>query len=645
MVSSAAEMMFEVGAFTTMTPAVVAALMSTLSSPTPARATTCSFGRGGDRLGVDLASRSGPGPRPHPRARPAAPGGRCRRRSGSRSRARGRRRWRARVLRRSGRPALPRGSSFGVGAGLGGERHDHRGAISSHSTGWRRVPFAALRPAQRADWTMTAFESVQLVVRIALAAVFVFMGVLHFRPGGPADHGEDDPAAGCAGPGCSARRCSSRFTGLCEIAGGVGLLLPPTRVRGRDPAGRLPRRGLPGERVRGARTRSASARSRSPLVPRLAAVAASAARSRLDAWCRGASEDGCRAADAQRMQARGGDRGAHDGRAIGQVVATRRPRPGPLGAPSATVARADRCTASTPVAAMSRGCRARSLPRRPSPGCGRPPRRVERGERSRRRRCCAAPPPEVRMRAHAERRRARRGRRAGRATMSIARWKVTSSAPAAATNRPSTRSASTAPISVERTDDDTAMRPPRGRRGCRRPCSSSSSARVDEAAGARAHEDVHEAVASALRRPRRRPPRSARPTGVSPPTPSAEHSSMRSASASRAMRTPAGSCTAISTASRRGHRFSSRGRAPTSQPCDAEGAAALRAGGAASATSQASAAGARSARDLAVDVVVVVRRVPREQLAQLAAGRLDRVLPRPSRAARGTRGLRHPGRR
>ena len=39
-VSSAAEMMFEVGALTTMTPAAVAALMSTLSRPTPARATT-----------------------------------------------------------------------------------------------------------------------------------------------------------------------------------------------------------------------------------------------------------------------------------------------------------------------------------------------------------------------------------------------------------------------------------------------------------------------------------------------------------------------------------------------------------------------------------------------------------------------------
>ena len=53
-VSSAAEMMFDVGALTTMTPAVVAALMSTLSRPTPARATTFSWVAAGDGLLVDL---------------------------------------------------------------------------------------------------------------------------------------------------------------------------------------------------------------------------------------------------------------------------------------------------------------------------------------------------------------------------------------------------------------------------------------------------------------------------------------------------------------------------------------------------------------------------------------------------------------
>ena len=46
--------MFEVGALTTITPRAVAAGTSMLSRPTPARATTRSLRRGGDRLGVDL---------------------------------------------------------------------------------------------------------------------------------------------------------------------------------------------------------------------------------------------------------------------------------------------------------------------------------------------------------------------------------------------------------------------------------------------------------------------------------------------------------------------------------------------------------------------------------------------------------------
>src|SRR5690554_1031269 len=65
--SSAAEMMLEVGALTTMTPAVVAVLMSTLSRPTPARAITLSRGAPAiasasifvaDRISTALASAS-----------------------------------------------------------------------------------------------------------------------------------------------------------------------------------------------------------------------------------------------------------------------------------------------------------------------------------------------------------------------------------------------------------------------------------------------------------------------------------------------------------------------------------------------------------------------------------------------------------
>ena len=52
--SSAAVTMLDVGALTTMTPPWVAAVTSTLSRPTPARATTFRLLGGGDRLGVDL---------------------------------------------------------------------------------------------------------------------------------------------------------------------------------------------------------------------------------------------------------------------------------------------------------------------------------------------------------------------------------------------------------------------------------------------------------------------------------------------------------------------------------------------------------------------------------------------------------------
>jgi uncharacterized membrane protein len=70
-------------------------------------------------------------------------------------------------------------------------------------------------------------EIAQWLLRGALAAVFVAMGVAHFLP---------RPARTMAAmiPPVLTTRISSRtlvrFTGLCEIAGGVGLLLPATRV-------------------------------------------------------------------------------------------------------------------------------------------------------------------------------------------------------------------------------------------------------------------------------------------------------------------------------------------------------------------------------------------------------------------------------
>ena len=55
---SAALWMFDVGALTTSTPRAVAASTSTLSRPTPARATILSLGAGGEHLGVDGGRRT-----------------------------------------------------------------------------------------------------------------------------------------------------------------------------------------------------------------------------------------------------------------------------------------------------------------------------------------------------------------------------------------------------------------------------------------------------------------------------------------------------------------------------------------------------------------------------------------------------------
>ena len=73
------------------------------------------------------------------------------------------------------------------------------------------------------------FQTVQLLVRIIVALVFVFMGIAHFRP---------KPARAMAAMIPPRMRRSGilspvnlvRFTGLCEIAGGIGLLVPATRV-------------------------------------------------------------------------------------------------------------------------------------------------------------------------------------------------------------------------------------------------------------------------------------------------------------------------------------------------------------------------------------------------------------------------------
>ncbi|MGK9146696.1 DoxX family protein [Plantibacter flavus] len=74
---------------------------------------------------------------------------------------------------------------------------------------------------------MSLFAVLQLALTVVLALMFVAMGTLHFVPG-PAR----TMAAMIPAPLRSATitpRMLVVFTGVCEIAGGIGLLLPGTR--------------------------------------------------------------------------------------------------------------------------------------------------------------------------------------------------------------------------------------------------------------------------------------------------------------------------------------------------------------------------------------------------------------------------------
>lgn len=69
-------------------------------------------------------------------------------------------------------------------------------------------------------------ELLQWILRVALAAMFVGMGVAHFLPG-PAR-----TMAAIIPPALKARisgKTLVRFTGVCEVAGGMGLLVPFTQ--------------------------------------------------------------------------------------------------------------------------------------------------------------------------------------------------------------------------------------------------------------------------------------------------------------------------------------------------------------------------------------------------------------------------------
>jgi uncharacterized membrane protein len=73
---------------------------------------------------------------------------------------------------------------------------------------------------------MEVMDIAQWVIRIALAAVFLVMGVNHFRP-------STARAMSAMVPPALKTRVSGktlvRLTGVCEIAGGIGILVPSTR--------------------------------------------------------------------------------------------------------------------------------------------------------------------------------------------------------------------------------------------------------------------------------------------------------------------------------------------------------------------------------------------------------------------------------
>jgi uncharacterized membrane protein len=68
---------------------------------------------------------------------------------------------------------------------------------------------------------------VQLVLRILIALVFIGMGINHFRPSAARGMAAMIPPSLKRG-GLLTGKNLVRFTGVCEIAGGVGILIPAT---------------------------------------------------------------------------------------------------------------------------------------------------------------------------------------------------------------------------------------------------------------------------------------------------------------------------------------------------------------------------------------------------------------------------------
>ena len=83
-----------------------------------------------------------------------------------------------------------------------------------------------MRACPPAHVTMGGMDIAQWVIRIALAAVFLVMGINHFLPAAARAMSSMVP------PGLKTRLSGTtlvRFTGVCEIAGAAGILIPQTR--------------------------------------------------------------------------------------------------------------------------------------------------------------------------------------------------------------------------------------------------------------------------------------------------------------------------------------------------------------------------------------------------------------------------------
>ncbi|WP_108249935.1 DoxX family protein [Planctomonas deserti] len=75
----------------------------------------------------------------------------------------------------------------------------------------------------------STLEVIQLVVRVLLAALFLFMGVLHFVPRTSKGMADLIPPA-LRFEGVFRPRTLVLLTGVCEIAGAIGLLFPATAL-------------------------------------------------------------------------------------------------------------------------------------------------------------------------------------------------------------------------------------------------------------------------------------------------------------------------------------------------------------------------------------------------------------------------------